>query len=253
MSTESGGGGREGATPLVIGHRGASAAHPENTLVAFAGAAALGADWVELDVRRTADGELVVHHDATLPDGRVIVETSSGDLPPTVAALAAALAVCAAHDLGVNIEIKSDPTEPDFDDTYVVAERVAETLAAMPATRSDGSARYLVTSFDPGCVAQVREVAPALPTGQLAFDLRDPAALIAAAAAAGHVAVNPWAPFVDAAFVAAARAAGLRVYPWTVDDPDHLRVLIGLRVDGIITNVPDVLRSLLQTGDRQTL
>jgi glycerophosphoryl diester phosphodiesterase len=49
---------------VVIGHRGASADFPENTLDAFAGAAAQGADWVELDVRATSDGVLVVHHDA---------------------------------------------------------------------------------------------------------------------------------------------------------------------------------------------
>ena len=55
---------------VVIGHRGASADFPENTLDAFAGAAAQGADWVELDVRATSDGILVVHHDAVLPDGR---------------------------------------------------------------------------------------------------------------------------------------------------------------------------------------
>src|SRR4051794_36499575 len=53
---------------LVLGHRGASAARPENTLAAFATALADGADGVELDVRRTLDGVLVVHHD---PIGRV--------------------------------------------------------------------------------------------------------------------------------------------------------------------------------------
>ena len=61
---------RSGPLPLVIGHRGASAARPENTVEAFRHAAELGADWVELDVRRTADDALVVHHDAELPDGR---------------------------------------------------------------------------------------------------------------------------------------------------------------------------------------
>ena len=53
--------------PLVLGHRGASAVAPENTVAAFAKARELGADGVELDVRRTADGVLVVHHD---PDDR---------------------------------------------------------------------------------------------------------------------------------------------------------------------------------------
>ena len=60
---------------LVIAHRGASAAFPENTLAAFSGAVAQGADGVELDVRRTADGRLALSHDDTLPDGTVVVET----------------------------------------------------------------------------------------------------------------------------------------------------------------------------------
>ena len=54
----------------VIGHRGASHDHPENTVEAFGAAQAMGADWVELDVRVTADHELIVHHDPVLPDGR---------------------------------------------------------------------------------------------------------------------------------------------------------------------------------------
>ncbi len=74
-----------GKSVLVIAHRGASAARPENTLEAFRHAATLGADWVELDVRRTADDRLTVHHDAVLPDGRAIVHLAAGDLPPVAA------------------------------------------------------------------------------------------------------------------------------------------------------------------------
>ncbi len=72
----------------VIAHRGASAAAAENTIEAFALAAELGADGVELDARRTADGQVVVHHDAHLPDGRVIVDLSAADLPAHVPTLA---------------------------------------------------------------------------------------------------------------------------------------------------------------------
>ena len=66
---------------LVIAHRGASAQFAENTLDAFLGAVDQGADGVELDVRRTADGRLAIHHDDALPDGTVIVETAFADLP----------------------------------------------------------------------------------------------------------------------------------------------------------------------------
>ena len=65
----------------VIAHRGASGLEPENTVAAFRRAVALGADGVELDVRRSADGVLVVHHDARLADGRAIVTVPEAELP----------------------------------------------------------------------------------------------------------------------------------------------------------------------------
>lgn len=230
---------------LVIGHRGASAAYPENTLAAFEGASLLGADWVELDVRLTRDGKAVIHHDAELADGRLISAAPVAELPSTVPTLDAALAVCRALDLGVNIEIKSDPrsSDPAARDAIVTA-----TLAAVERSgddvRSDGRARYLVTSFDPGCLDVVRaRRGPA--TGQLVFAVDDLDDLVARASTAGHVAVNPWDPHVDEAFMAAARAAGLAVFPWTVDDPERMAELVVLGVDGIITNVPDRLRRVL--------
>jgi glycerophosphoryl diester phosphodiesterase len=70
----------------VIAHRGASKAAPENTIAAFELAGRLGADAVELDVRRTRDGALVVHHNPDLADGRVIRDVLAADLPSSVAA-----------------------------------------------------------------------------------------------------------------------------------------------------------------------
>ena len=141
---------------------------------------------------------------------------------------------------------KSDPRTPGFDPTYAVVDVALAAMEAVGAGAwSGGDPRYLVTSFDPGCLDAVR-ARSAHPTGQLGFDIRDPAAMITTAAAAGHVAVNPWDPFVDAAFVAAAHAAGLQVLPWTVDDPDRMRALVDLGVDGIITNVPDVAVATLR-------
>lgn len=232
-----------GSDPLVVAHRGASAAHPENTLEAFAGAAALGADWVELDVRRTADGALIIHHDAHLGDGRSICEVALADLPESVPTFEAALTTCAAHDLGVNVEIKSDPRDPDFDPDHRVAVEVAARLTG--DRELGGARRYLVTSFDWRCIARVRDEAPALATGQLSVSITDPGLLLRRASAAGHVAVNPWDPFVDESFMDQARSFGLEVYPWTVDGEERLRQLIELGVDGIITNVPDRLRAIL--------
>src|SRR3954469_14433888 len=69
--------------PLVLGHRGASAAAPENTVAAFARARELGADGVELDVRRSADGVLVVHHDPDLRDAGPIKAMTLAELRAT--------------------------------------------------------------------------------------------------------------------------------------------------------------------------
>jgi glycerophosphoryl diester phosphodiesterase len=232
-----------GASVLVIGHRGASAARPENTLEAFRHAAELGADWVELDVRRTADGALVVHHDAALSDGRPIVELAEVDLPTTIPSLAAALSACAG--MGVNIEIKNSPDDADFDPGDRIAARVAEMLDADPPVLAGD--RVLVTSFNRPTVEAVRRAAPRVPTGRLVSHLRDPAGTIERTAAAGHVALNPWESLVDDQLMALARDAGLRVYPWTVDDPERMRALVDLGVDGIITNVPDVARSVVDS------
>ena len=67
-----------------MAHRGASKAEPENTVAAFRRAGTMGAHAVELDVRRSGDGALVVIHDSRLPDGRVVRTTPRADLPPTV-------------------------------------------------------------------------------------------------------------------------------------------------------------------------
>src|SRR5262245_10721810 len=128
------------AVTVIIGHRGASAAERENTIPAFELASLMGADGIELDVRRTADDRLVVHHDPRLPDGRVIRETRAVELPAHVPTLDAALD--AAHGMFVNIEIKNDPSEPDFDESDWVAHRVCSALV-----HRGGGPRWLISSF----------------------------------------------------------------------------------------------------------
>jgi glycerophosphoryl diester phosphodiesterase len=196
---------------------------------------------VELDARPCAD-EVVVHHDAELADGRPLVTVPRADLPPAVPSLAAALDTCARRGLGINVEIKALPGEPDHHRRDEVVAAVVAALAARPGPS-------LVTSFDLGCVERVRAVAPALPVGFLAIVPEGDRVAIGRAAARGCAAINPWAPTVDRAFVEAAHAAGLAVYPWTVDEPDELTALLALGVDGIITNRPDLLVRLRRTGD----
>ncbi|MET0902356.1 MAG: glycerophosphodiester phosphodiesterase family protein, partial [Acidimicrobiales bacterium] len=128
---------------LVIAHRGASAQFPENTLAAFVGAVEQGADGVELDVRRTADARLAIHHDDTLGDGTVLVDAAFADLPAPVTDLAHALDACAPLDV-VNIEVKNWPGDRDFDPTELVAGAVVDLLRER-GELADG--RALVSSF----------------------------------------------------------------------------------------------------------
>src|SRR5208282_3890957 len=88
----------------IIAHRGSTALARENTVAAFVAARDLGADGVEFDVRRTSDGELVVHHDREIPGLGPIDQLSSAELPEWLPSLGQALDAC--RPLEVNVEIK---------------------------------------------------------------------------------------------------------------------------------------------------
>ncbi len=222
----------------VIAHRGASAAAAENTIESFRLAVELGADGVELDVRRTRDGRAVVHHDPTLPDGRAIVDLDAVDIPGHVPDLAAALEAC--PGVMVNVEIKNVRSDDDFDPDQVMAGVVVDTVSS--AGRSDD---VVVSSFGFAAIDRVRELAPAVRTAWLVTDRGEAPPLIERAAAAGHRGIHPRWPMVDEAFVDHARAAGLFVNVWTVNDPETIRRLADLGVDGIVTDVPDIAREVL--------
>lgn len=230
-------------TPLVYGHRGASAAAPENTLAAFDLARAQGADGVELDVRRTVDGHLVLHHDAVLADGREVASVTRAELSPSVPGLADALDVCVG--VIVNIEIKNIVWEPDFDPDRAVAAEVVGLLASR-----GGRDTVLVSSFDLRSIDRVKAMEPSLTTGFLTFVDPLPIEGLQQAADNGHDAVHPHEATIDDAVVEAAHQAGLEVNAWTVDDPDRIRTLAGLGVDGVVTNVPDVARRVLGAPGR---
>jgi glycerophosphoryl diester phosphodiesterase len=226
--------------PLIIAHRGAArrASHPENTVAAFLRARTVAADWVELDVRRTADCATAVHHDAHLADGRPIVSLRRDEVPSEIPDLDAALAACLG--MGVNIEIKNFATEPDFDPTHWLAQAVVEATH-----RADPPVSVLVSSFNIDAIGRVHELAPSLPTALLTFGLEDPAAAIAQCVARGHRALHPFDATVDRTLVEEAHAAGLALNVWTVDRPDRIVALAEMGADGICTNVPDVARHVL--------
>lgn len=219
----------------VMAHRGASRAERENTLAAFARAAEMGAAAVELDVRRSADGHLVVHHDPRLADDRVIVRTTRVELPAEVPSLDAALDAC--HGMWVNVEIKNDPAEADFDDTDDIAVTVADAL------RSRGEpARFLVSSFRRETIDRFRSAAPDIATAWLTPGIADDdmPATFDSLRDYGHSAVHPWFGLVTKRFIDEAHARGLMVNVWTCDDPAKMSELHAFGVDGICTNVPDV-------------
>jgi glycerophosphoryl diester phosphodiesterase len=225
----------------VIAHRGASARFRENTVEAFVGAARLGADGVELDVRRSGDGALVVHHDAVLPSGAHISNLSVAEIPAHVPLLDAALDACA--ELFVNIEVKNSPVEPDFDPAESVAAAVARVVAERGRQRST-----LVSSFNLNAIDTARSVDPAVATGLLVVPGFDPLAALDVAARRGHAALNPHHSAVTPELVTRAHDLGLAVHTWTVDDPDRIRELAAFGVDAVITNVPDVAIAALRAG-----
>ena len=235
----------DAARPLVLAHRGACRRAPENTLEAFRLAAELGADGVELDVRRTADGVLVVSHDPVVPGFGLLVEHSFGQLraeAPAVPTLDEAFAVL--DGLVVNVEIKCFPTEPDADPERVVARGVVEAVA-----RGDRFEQVIVSSFELDAIDAVRKLDARVVTGWLTAGLV-PATTLPIAAARGHAWLNPDRSTMSgpAAREAVAEAArhGVRLDVWTVDAPDEIAAFAEAGVDAIITNVPDIALATLR-------
>jgi glycerophosphoryl diester phosphodiesterase len=222
----------------VIAHRGASEAAPENTVEAFRLAAELGADWVELDARLSADGVVVVHHDAHLADGRMLVDLTLDEMPDSVPSLAEALEAC--EGMGVNIEIKNLPDDPDYDADHAVVDAVAGLAQAYL-----GPERTLISSFNMDSVDRMHRVDPSLPCAWLFFQMTDPTSAVDRAVAHEMAAIHPFDNLVDAAMVRRAHDVGLAVNVWTVDDAQRMAALIEMGVDGICTNVPDVARSVV--------
>lgn len=203
-------------------------------------ARAVGADWVELDVRRTSDGVAVVHHDAHLADGRRVGHLHAGELPDYVPSLAEALEAC--DGMGVHLEIKNLPDDPDYDSEHLVADAVAGLIAAYL-----GPQRAVVSSFNVAAADAVRAVDPSIPTA-LICGMVAPEQAVARAGAHDMTAVHPFDAMCDASFVRRAHDAGLAVNAWTINDPERMAQLLAMGVDGLITDVPDVARAVVDSA-----
>lgn len=224
---------------LVIAHRGASAAAQENTLDAFRLAVQMGADFIELDVRRSRDDVLIIHHDAHLPDGRFIVEHDYDDLPDWLPTLAEALDAC--EGARVNIEIKNEPDAPDYDEEHQISDAVVGLALAFRQPEE-----LLVTSFNLDTVKRLHSVNPEIPAGFVTgYDILQVQMLLDHLVESGLQAVVPYDPTVDRRFIDRAHEAGLLVHTWTVNDADRMAELIDMGIDGIITDMPDIARRVV--------
>ena len=250
------------ARPLDVAHRGASVAAPENTLAAVRAAATLGADMVEVDVRRTRDGALVVVHDATLgrttDAPRVLpsqapwrvadltldevrrLDAGSSHSPvhagEPVPTLAEVLDLAGDLGLGVQLELKSPSSSPGM---------VGDLLADLRSWAVRSAGRRLpavaVQSFD---VAGLKELAARAPHVRVGVLGTPPASHLPVLGGWAHQ-VNPRHVTVDRAYVDRVHDAGMGCLVWTVDRPWAMRRALRLGVDGVITNRPDLLRSVL--------
>ncbi|MDP9071866.1 MAG: glycerophosphodiester phosphodiesterase [Actinomycetota bacterium] len=228
---------------LVLAHQGASAVRLGNTIEAFVEARRLGADGVELDARRTADGAVVVHHDPVLADGRAVAGVACTELPSWVPHLDAALEAC--EDMVVNIEVKDLPSEPGFDPSEPTARAVAALVGERRAHQ-----RTVVSSFAMAAIDAVRSADPGVATAWLTLPAYDQRQALAAASDGGHTALHPHHHGVTPELVTAVHDVGLVVTAWTVDEPERIRWLADAGVDAVITTVPDLARAALSEGGR---
>ena len=237
--------------PLTVAHRGDSASFPENTIAAFEGAVAAGADVVEMDVRMTSDGVPVLMHDANVSvttDGSGFVhELTLAELKTLDASGAAGSKIevptlrevleALSGRCGLDIELKNIPGDPGFDPSReLAAEEVVKQLYEF-----DYRGLALVSSFNWLSIERVRDLAPDLPTGFLSIAEMDPRAALSYAVDKGHRFVLPQAGAVSEAgedFVREAHDTGVLVGTWTIDDPAEIARMFDWGVDAVATNDP---------------
>ncbi|KUM81945.1 glycerophosphodiester phosphodiesterase [Streptomyces curacoi] len=254
--------------PTVIAHRGASAYAPENTLAAVDKAAELGIAWVENDVQRTKDGELVVLHDDNLKRTTDVEELFPGRAPWKVKDFTAAeiarldagswfspayagarvptleqfMDRMELHHQKLLLEIKNPDLYPGIE------QQTLKVLANEGwLDRSHLARRLIVQSFSADSVRTVHKLKPAVKTGFLGT----PSVADLPRYAAFADQINPSHGSISMGYVASVHyytgphGRPLEVFTWTVNDADAARLAADYGVDGIITNSPDVVRDAL--------
>jgi glycerophosphoryl diester phosphodiesterase len=220
----------------VFAHRGCTDGFVENTIEAFCEARRLGADGVELDVRQSADGALVVHHDAMIDGVGPICKTAVRDLPPHVPLLDAVLRAC--EGMVVNVEIKNDHDVPgSYDESGALAMAVVTAIGELGWFE-----RTIISSFDVLSIDTARAAEPRAVVGWLLHASVDPLSRIAEATARGYQALHPFVAGVRGGLVARAHDAGLALNVWTVNADADLAAMVNFGVDTVITDrVPAAL------------
>lgn len=232
--------------PLVIAHRGARAYRAENTFDAFELAIEQGADMIETDLHHTRDGAIPLSHAAGLEERGSQAEIADlawrelRALPGAAIPLLGEVLDRFACEIPFNLEIKTRTTGAPYAglEDKVLAEVAGRGVLA--AT--------LFSSFSDPVLAELRRRAP---TARLAalVDPRWPERALERALAVGAEAVNPHFHLATPEFVHSAHQEGLAVFVYTVDDPQHMRELLEIGVDGIFSNCPDRLRAVVNGLD----
>jgi glycerophosphoryl diester phosphodiesterase len=248
----------------LFAHRGASGTAPENTLESFAAGLAAGADRLELDVHATADGVVVVLHDATVD------RTTNGEGPVSRLALAELARLDAGHGFqapdgsfpfrgrGVRVPTLAEllTTFPDVPLNVEIKQGTPPIEGAVLAVldRFGARERTLLAAEHAAIMTRIRAVAPDVLTSFSAAEVADfvsrlrerrldgwtpPGIALQVPPAFGDVAI------VTAESVAAAHACGLEVHVWTINEESEIRRLLALGVDGIMTDFPARAAALL--------
>ncbi|MFI6053732.1 glycerophosphodiester phosphodiesterase [Streptomyces violascens] len=235
-------------SPIPFAHRGGAADGIENTAAAFERAAEAGYRYFETDVHTTADGRLVAFHDATLDR----VTDARGKIAELPWAEVGRARVAGREPLPLFEELLEAFPGARWN-VDLKAESALVPLIDL-IRRTDAWDRVCVGSFSEARVARAHRLAgPRLATsygvrGVAALRLRSygiPAPLRAGAVSAQVPESQSGIPVVDRRFVRTAHALGLQVHVWTINDPDRMRALLDLGVDGIMTDHLETLRTVL--------
>lgn len=232
--------------PLVIAHRGASGTLPENTLPAYELAIEQRADMIEIDLHRTRDRETVVAHDESLAglggrgeiadaeaaDVRAL-DAGGGESVPTLDEVLDRFG----GRIPFNLELKRGKHRR-YEDLEAVALAAVERRGLLAST--------LFSSFDDPTLAALRRLSPRARLALL-VSARTVERAVERALALGAEAVNPSVFVATPELVEAAHREGLAVYVYTVDAEQDMRRLLDLGVDGLFTNFPERMRSLLDS------